>query len=702
MYVNQIMTLLIKATDHQYGQMTVTHPRFLLCRKRQSMQNIAMPAQSADRTSRLLYVALLILAAWWPTQSEAFLTTSSDAIRSKLVSIQAELDSLPDPVPCAMPWTMGFRSKPLSSPTERHEIEILFPGTNAVDLVVLMPAAYTENGSDLKPFGFPDQFFIERMLPDGSSEIIADHRETAYRVLGVEPQLFPCPDAKPTVGIRITTTRTAINQDINKVNDLMALGEAYAFEGPQNVALNTEVKSTNLKWIANIWEPKCLVDGFSMFSPATRRHHIRDRDYQAFTDQIVLHIDLGSIQPVDELRLWPVMAASDDNMPYTCGVGFPTDILLERLDSPNDSSPRTLYKSNKKLLRPGLNPFSQRLPSVTGRFFRLTLSHGFPDFRPHSLNKIALSEIELLFNDRALTRGLPPSIDIINPTRTRPSFAKEKTLTNGLSSEGKILPLRQWLQQFSRQRELTRLQAALQTDLELALRQEKERTGVLIAAAFVLIIILALMICVVRLLASRRWAQMREQIASDLHDEVGANLSSIAHSTELIRELIPEPTAIQSELLDDAITTARTTARDTRQFIRFLEQRDTSLDTDSQIRKIAAQILGPIEHSCNLTELRAFNQLAPIRQWDFFFFLKESLNNIIKHAEADHVCISTHRDGPRIQLIVEDNGRGIPPDRLPLHHLQNRAKRLKGDLEIKTAPDRGTQIILTLTQWKKS
>lgn len=662
-----------------------------------------------DIQSRYQYlrISLLIfcIVSGMPVTSAALLAGTSTQIQSELNKLDTELARLPNPTPTATPWTLGVRTKSWGSPDQQTRIDILFPATNTVDLVVLMPAAQALDGYNPEVFGFPEHFLLEHLLPDGSRNIIADYRDTRYQASGLEPQLFPCPNPCPSIGIRLTATgKPFVKSKVHPEDYVLALGEILAFEGNRNAALNAQIQVANegdIKHNRNIWEKKCLTDGFFLFAPVIYDPNAALHDYQPHANKIVINLDLGEIQEVDELRLWPAATPREYDLQNSGGIGFPTQIRLEQLTHPDAPYPKLLYKTPKYTPRPGQNPFSRRLPPAKGQYFRLTLENGFPDLRTHRINELVLGELELLRNGRPITRGIKPAVDIIAPTHTNPRHSNAALLTDGIAGDGKILPLRQWVQDFRRQRDLSRRRSRLQSNLALALLQEKERNSFLIAGFFALTLILSLMIWVVRLLASRRWANMREQIACDLHDEVGANLSSIAHTTEMIGELIPEPTEIQQEFLNDAIQTARITARDTRQFIRFLEHRENRVEVGVQVRTIARQILGSIDHAVTIHETRAFNQMSPIHQWDFFFFLKEALNNVLKHAGADHVDITILRENNTSKLIIEDNGCGIPAEKRPPRHLESRAKKLKGKLTIEALPDTGTRIVLSLKNWKK-
>ncbi|MDG1302035.1 MAG: histidine kinase [Opitutae bacterium] len=587
-------------------------------------------------------------------------------------------------------------------------IEVRFSQAALIDLVALMPATYTDNQDQLRALGFPKRFILERILEDGTTEIIADYRQTDHPEPGTEPQLFACPAPKPTIGLRLTTTALHGNPTWWTGEHIMALSEIFAFSKNWNVALNAEVQAPlMLVDHGRIWAPECLTDGFTMFSNIRRSlNNPYIWDFHSGAESFDLTYDLGEEEAeVDELRIWPVMFYAQQTYPLGNGVNFPSRIRVERLAHPADKRGIVVLDNQARFPAPGSSPLMLRLPTSKGRYFRIILSDENPEHsteRKRSIStfdeQLSLSEIELFGKGTRLTGMRIATLKKPElPAREKHSKGRDnpRRLTDGNTREGNILPLRQWLIDFNRRAGLERKLNTLQLDLELARRQERERLVFLVLSATGLVLFLAMMVWLVRLLAERRWNRVREMIAADLHDEVGANASCIAHTTELVLETLREPTVKQSKLLADVIRTARTTEDETRRLVRFIEQRETQGDIAVHFRETAQLILVGISHSFDFDQQRPFNQLNPARKWELLLFFKEALNNIRKHANATSVEIVTRRKNGSTELIVTDNGCGIPEDRLPARHLEIRAARLHGKLNINTSTS-GTRVSLTL------
>ena len=82
--------------------------------------------------------------------------------------------------------------------------------------------------------------------------------------------------------------------------------------------------------------------------------------------------------------------------------------------------------------------------------------------------------------------------------------------------------------------------------------------------------------------------------------------------------------------------------------------------------------------------------------------MQEALNNIVKHASAREVRVELIRLPERLTLFVEDNGKGFIPEHAGqetgngIHNMRERAALLQGQLEIVSAPGKGTTIRLNV------
>ena len=85
---------------------------------------------------------------------------------------------------------------------------------------------------------------------------------------------------------------------------------------------------------------------------------------------------------------------------------------------------------------------------------------------------------------------------------------------------------------------------------------------------------------------------------------------------------------------------------------------------------------------------------------------QEALHNVGRHSGATRACLSLRSSGNRVRMVVQDNGRGFRLSgglselanrgKLGLLGMHERARLLGGRLEVRTAPGKGTTIMVEL------
>jgi two-component system sensor histidine kinase UhpB len=81
---------------------------------------------------------------------------------------------------------------------------------------------------------------------------------------------------------------------------------------------------------------------------------------------------------------------------------------------------------------------------------------------------------------------------------------------------------------------------------------------------------------------------------------------------------------------------------------------------------------------------------------------QETLENTVKHAEAENVTLCLHKNQEHLELEISDDGRGFDTtsvdfeNKMGLKGLRERASAINGDLEISSQPGEGTRVHLVL------
>jgi signal transduction histidine kinase len=191
-------------------------------------------------------------------------------------------------------------------------------------------------------------------------------------------------------------------------------------------------------------------------------------------------------------------------------------------------------------------------------------------------------------------------------------------------------------------------------------------------------------------------ALIRSRIASDLHDEIGSNLSSISVSSQMLaksRNLAEK----EKQLLEDITLTSKESVESIRDIIWFINPtNDSPVDIIQKMKETASKMLNGIEHRfiCNDCKILEERDLGFRR--NLFLIYKEILNNIVKHSQAKNVSINIFEKSKQIILEVEDDGIGfdntkISGNGLGLKNIIRRAESLGGNASVVTLHGQGTK-----------
>jgi|SRR5215211_2937999 len=91
--------------------------------------------------------------------------------------------------------------------------------------------------------------------------------------------------------------------------------------------------------------------------------------------------------------------------------------------------------------------------------------------------------------------------------------------------------------------------------------------------------------------------------------------------------------------------------------------------------------------------------LSPVRTRHVFAIINEAMANIVRHANARHVSILAQDLGERLQVLIKDDGIGIPPNAQSgygLRNMRDRSRLLNGDLRFSEPSGKGTTITLEI------
>ena len=198
-------------------------------------------------------------------------------------------------------------------------------------------------------------------------------------------------------------------------------------------------------------------------------------------------------------------------------------------------------------------------------------------------------------------------------------------------------------------------------------------------------------------------ANMRTRIATDLHDDIGANLTRIALLSEVAsRAPGAEPAGRADGSLSSIARIARESVSSMSDIVWAINpKRESLLDLTRRMRQHADEVfsLRDIELRFKGPSADSLKLGMDVRR-DLLLIFKEAVNNCARHSRCERVEIDLHVGGGRLVLSVVDHGVGFDPstenEGQGLRSMQRRAHSLNGGLEITSGPGEGTAITLNI------
>lgn len=189
--------------------------------------------------------------------------------------------------------------------------------------------------------------------------------------------------------------------------------------------------------------------------------------------------------------------------------------------------------------------------------------------------------------------------------------------------------------------------------------------------------------------------RQREQIARDLHDGIGSQLTHIISRLDMLaynHHELERPLAILRDFASETVEQLRET-------IWVLHQTDLTYgQLTERMRGLLTRISCDVD--CPKLKVTAYGDsqlaLAPQLASSIFRIMQEGVNNAMKYADAAHISVCLATDENSLTLLISDDGKGFDQQQIRpgygLLNMKKRAEELGGSLRIASSAD-GTDIL---------
>ena len=204
-------------------------------------------------------------------------------------------------------------------------------------------------------------------------------------------------------------------------------------------------------------------------------------------------------------------------------------------------------------------------------------------------------------------------------------------------------------------------------------------------------------------------AAERQQLARELHDQVGQNLTALGINLNIVRTQMPKEVLAQiCSRLDDSLSLVEQTTERIRNVMADLKP--PVLDDYglvAALRWYGAQFSSRTGIPVYVQGEEPLPRLTPHVENTMFRITQEALTNVAKYSQAAKVTVIVEAGKKTVLLIIMDNGIGFDPTQLNkpnkasgwgLLTMSERAETIGGYFRIDSRPGQGTRIVVEVAR----
>jgi len=187
----------------------------------------------------------------------------------------------------------------------------------------------------------------------------------------------------------------------------------------------------------------------------------------------------------------------------------------------------------------------------------------------------------------------------------------------------------------------------------------------------------------------------RKRISKELHDGIGQQLSGLKMAFQRLEGKLNEEIPHRKDEIKRLVSIISDSADEVRTISHQMMPRAlTEEGLIPAVGDLLAKSLEPIDVQYEYEHYGIDGRLEERIELSLYRIIQELINNIIKHSEAKHVSVQLFKNGNKIILMVEDNGKGFSTkakgDGHGLLNIKSRLNTLNGEVDYSPSPGSGT------------
>ncbi len=223
-----------------------------------------------------------------------------------------------------------------------------------------------------------------------------------------------------------------------------------------------------------------------------------------------------------------------------------------------------------------------------------------------------------------------------------------------------------------------------------------------VALVVIIIIFFIYYLGTIRIKSQLEIEKLKLKIASDLHDNIGAGLTEISILSEVAERSEGHSSSIVKNDLQKISETARQLVDSMSDIVWVVNpQRDSLHDLIVKLKDSYNEFFSSIGISFQVKNVEKSDDIKLPMEYkqNLLLMFKEAINNSIKHSGCRKLILEAFFKNDVIEIILKDDGAGFDLNKVKfgngIKNMENRAKKIKGNLNWKTESGKGTTVIFS-------
>ncbi|TKC12921.1 tetratricopeptide repeat protein [Pedobacter polaris] len=192
----------------------------------------------------------------------------------------------------------------------------------------------------------------------------------------------------------------------------------------------------------------------------------------------------------------------------------------------------------------------------------------------------------------------------------------------------------------------------------------------------------------------------RKRISNELHDGLGQMFSAVKMNLSALTEDLNFKNEQSKDMFDKTLSLVDESCKEVRS---ISHQMAPNVLLKSGLATAVRDFISKIDSRKLKIKLETFGLQERLDQnieTVLYRVIQETVNNVIKHAEASSLDIQLSKDEEGINAMIEDNGRGFNTSELEkfegigLKNIRSRVEYLKGSVDFSSTPSSGTLVAI--------